>query len=117
MSGSTTPQNPVLPEDPFVVIGTKLSLDPAQEDAAVPSVGIGTAGGVVPLDADGQIPLQYLQGLIAYLGGTYTPPAGGGTGGTGTTTPASLADAVAGDDGALLTDGDGAVLLFPVGTV
>ena len=113
-SGSATPQNPVLPEDPFVVIGTKLSLNPAVEDAAVPSVGIGTAGGVVPLDADGQVPIAYLQKLIAYLGGTYTPPATGGTGGT---TPASLADALAGDDGALITDGDGAVLLFPIGTV
>ncbi len=94
MSGAATPQNPVLPEDPFVIIGTRLSLDPTQEDAAVPSVGIGVAGGVVPLDADGQVPVQYLQKLIAYLGGTYTPPAtttpttpttpGTGTG-TGTT--------------------------------
>lgn len=136
MSGSAatalrgTPQNPVLPEDPFIIIGTKLSLDPAVEDAAVPSTGIGAAGGVLPLDADGQIPIRYLQKLIAYLGGTYTPPTGtgtgatGGTGGTatgGTTTPttpvapATIADALVLGDGAYLADGDGAILLFPTG--
>ncbi len=112
MSGSATPQNPVLPEDPYIIIETKLSLDPTVEDAAVPSVGIGAAGGVVPLDADGQVPLQYLQLLIRYLGGTYTP---GTTTATTPTTPATVDDALALPDGALLADGDGAVLLFPAG--
>lgn len=127
MSGNAVPQNPVLPEDPFVIIGTRLSLDPSARDAAVPSVGLGVAGGVVQLDADGQIPLQCLRNLIAYLGGSYTPPAtGGSTTPTAPTTPttpttpvapapAGIADAVALADGAFLVDGDGSVLLFPTG--